>query len=325
MENGFQDSNFEELSPAELDMVLQRFYAALQSIKGKEYSKSAIVGIRAGLNRHLTSPPFSRLLNIMNDRPFMQSNQVLTGLIKGLKKIGKDLSKHKEAICEEDHQKLYESGEFSVTTPETLQNKVMFELIAQFGRRGREGLYNLRKDSFVFRTDVRGRKYVTLKYNEADKNVKEPRMYGTGDEFCPLLSFEKYKSKLNTECDSLFQRPIPSKKITESSAWYENAPLGVNKVNTFMSRLSESAKLSKRYTNNCIRAFVSTYLHQKGFSNEGIMTVTGHRNVQSLTSCIKPHDDEKMHLSNAITYRSTKSSQPSLPCTATESLPHTSL
>ena len=270
MENGFQDSNFEELSPADLDMVLQRFYAALQSKKGEAYSRSAIVGIRAGLNRHLTSPPFSRLLNIMTDRPFMQSNQVLTGLIKSLKREGKNLSKHKEAICEEDHKKLYESGQFSVTTPETLQNKVIYELIAQFERRGREGLYNLKKDSFVFLTDVRGRKYVTLKYNEADKthhgidsreNVKEPRMYGTGDEFCPLLSFEKYMSKLNTKCDRFFQRPIRSKKINESSVWYENAPLGINKVNMFMSRLSESAKLSKRYTNHCIRAFVSTHLH----------------------------------------------------------------
>lgn len=242
----------------------------------------------------------------------MLSNQVLTGLIKGLKREGKDMSKHKDPVCEEDHQKLYECGVFSLDTPETLQNKIIYELIAHFGRRGREGLQSLAKDSFVFKTDVKGRQYVTLNFNEADKThhgidsreqVKEPRMYGTGDAFCPLKSFQKYLSKLNPNCNRFLQRPVRKFHChDESASWYENAPLGVNKVNSFMSNLSDKAQLSKRYTNHCIRAFVMTHLHQKGFSNQAIMSLTGHRNVQSLTSYIKPHDDEKLQISNALTY-----------------------
>lgn len=131
----------------------------------------------------------------------MQSNQVLTGLIKGLKRQGKNLSSNEQPISEEDHKKLYERCVFSPDTTETLQNKVMYVLIAQFGRRDREGLHTLNKDAFVLKNDVRGRKYVTLKFNEADKThqgldfreiVKEPRKYANHDEYCSLFSFEKY-------------------------------------------------------------------------------------------------------------------------------------
>ncbi|XP_053376937.1 uncharacterized protein LOC128547781 [Mercenaria mercenaria] len=321
-ENEYLNESFEDLDPTTLDTLLQQFYACLQSRKGGNYSKSALVGIRAGINCHLTAPPFSRLLNLMKDREFMASNQVLTGLIKGLKREGKDISKNKEPISEEDHIKLYESGVFSEHKPETLQNKVMYEIIAQFGRRGREGLQTLKKELFVIKKDVKDRRYLTMAYNEADKThhgldsrekSKEPRMYETGDDFCPLKSplksFEKYLSKLHPQCERLFQRPQRVFAGPESETWFENSPLGVNKINGFMARLSEAAKLSQRYTNHCVRAFVSTHLSHKGFSNEAIMAVTGHRNVQSLTSYIKPHDDGKHNLSNALTYKSRNSSE----------------
>jgi hypothetical protein len=80
----------------ELYLLLQRFYATVRTQDWKEYFKSALVGLRAAVNRHLTSLPVSRNVNIMNDRAFMGSDQVLSGLIKTLKREGKDISKHKE-------------------------------------------------------------------------------------------------------------------------------------------------------------------------------------------------------------------------------------
>jgi hypothetical protein len=130
----YQSLSFEWLPVDDLDVLLQRFYAAVRTKDGKEYSKSALVGLRAAVNRHLTSPPVSRNVNIMNDRAFMGSNQVLSGLIKTLKREGKDMSKHKEPICDEDIEKLYNSGLFSDSSPKTLENKVIYDVICQFGR-----------------------------------------------------------------------------------------------------------------------------------------------------------------------------------------------
>ena len=79
----------------------------------------------------------------MKDRTFLKSNNVLMGLIKELKRAGKDTSENKEPISIADLQKLQSSGLFSVDTPNTLQNKVLFDIMTHFGRRGREGLRSL--------------------------------------------------------------------------------------------------------------------------------------------------------------------------------------
>ena len=200
----------------------------------------------------------------MKDREFLHSNQVLSGLVKHLKREGKDKSCHKEPICEEDLHRLYSSGLFSLQSPNTLQNKVLFDIISQFGRRGQEGLRNLTKHSFISKADAKGRKYVTMTYNESDKThhgidckeeIKEPRMYENEGEFCPVKSYEKYLSKLNPSCEVFFQRPL--EKVTST-------------------------------------------LHEQGFSSRAIMSVTGHRNVASLASYIKPSEDERERLSRAL-------------------------
>ena len=70
------------------------------------------------------------------------------GLIKELKRAGKDTSENKEPISIADLQKLQCSGLFSIDTPNTLQNKVLFDIMTHFGRRGREGLRSLVKKIF---------------------------------------------------------------------------------------------------------------------------------------------------------------------------------
>lgn len=304
----YSRTDFELLNVQELDKLLQHFYASVRTKDGKEYSKTALVGMRAAINRHLNYPPFSRNINLMNDRDFMVSNQVLTGLIKSLKREGKDISQHKEPICEEDLMKLYNSGVFSDQSAKTLQNKVMYDIISQFGRRGQEGLRSLRKDSFKNCVDAKGRHYICMAYNEADKNhhgldsrenIKQARMYENEGPFCPVKSFEKYLSKLNPGLSDFFQRPL--KNVQENmEVWYCNRAVGVNMLSSFMARMSDEAKLSKRYTNHCIRAHVTSTLHSQGFSSRAIMSVTGHRNVASLASYIKPNEDERASLSRAL-------------------------
>lgn len=95
-------TNFESLDAAQLEDLLGLFYASLQTKKGKDYSKSALVGLRAGINRYLTSPPHQKQMNLMKDREFMKSNQVLTGLIKQMRREGKDTSENKEPISHND-------------------------------------------------------------------------------------------------------------------------------------------------------------------------------------------------------------------------------
>jgi hypothetical protein len=124
---------------------LRAFYASLQTKQGKDYSKSALIGICAAISRHISSPHNNRQISIMKDREFMISNHVITGVVKILKRDGKDLSVHKKAASDGDIHKLYTRGVFNIDNPITLQNKVFGDVMLNFGRRGQEGLQELKK------------------------------------------------------------------------------------------------------------------------------------------------------------------------------------
>jgi hypothetical protein len=208
-------------------------------------------------------------------------------------------------------EKMYTSGVLSTDNPEGLQKKVYVELSMHFGRRGREGLRQLRKDSIVIKTDDKGREYATLSYNEIDKNhqVQLPKeqekrqiMFAQpASENCPVKSLKKYLAKLNPRCDAFFQRPKPKFTQDEGEVWYENKNLGVHKLETLMKTISKEAQLSELYTNHCLRATTSTILSHAGFESRNICSVTGHKNESSLKSYIKePSLEQRAQMSDIL-------------------------
>ena len=165
---------FEYLSVEELASILRRFYGEVNpqaNSKTGTYSRSSLMGIRAGLNRHLQGPPFNRTLNIVVDREFIPANKILTGRIKLNRIEGLDVTKHKSAISTGDIKKMYSSGVLGNDNPTSLQNKVFFELCLHFGRRGKEGLHALKKNSFEFVIDDSNPtiQYATINFNEKTK------------------------------------------------------------------------------------------------------------------------------------------------------------
>lgn len=290
IEKGHQVS-FEYLSTEDLNKMLRQFYAELQPKKGDKYSRSAYINIRNGLNRHLNKHPFSRKINIMQDRDFLPANEVFTAVLKELRREGLDKTKHKSVIEAKDIEKMYSTGTIGNHNPVALQRKIFFELSLHFARRGREGLRSLTKSSFAIKTDATGKRFVCQAYHEKEKNhpgisnretEKNAAMYEQPQDptTCPVATYEFYLTKLNPQCDSLFQRP--KKNYTESGIWYDNVPLGHNKLGDIMKDISKQANLSQIYTNHCVRATTSTALHQAGVSTDRITSITGHKNNDSL-------------------------------------------
>ena len=155
-----------------LGVKLRRFYGNLRQKSGDEYKRSSLVNVRAGLNRHLISPSYDRKLNLMqmHDTAFQGATQVFYGLIRTLKQQGIDRTVHKSALTQADFKKLYSCGLLDTNNPVTLQNKVFVEINMHFCRRGREGLRELNKDSFVNKSDSNGRTYIILRFNQLEKN-----------------------------------------------------------------------------------------------------------------------------------------------------------
>lgn len=246
----------------------------------------------------------------MRDRVFQSANQVFIGCLKRLRTQGLDKTQHKTAVAPGDFTKMYSSGTLSNNTPKSLLRKVFVELCLHFGRRGREGLRELKKDSIVFKFDDQGREYATLKYHEMEKNhqgvdMKEsnkiPLMYSQpDDEQCPVYSLKLYLAKLNPKCNDLFQNPR-SKWTETSDIWYENKALGKNTLASMMKKISTEAQLSTEYTNHCLRATTATALSDAGFEDRNIIAVTGHHNTESLKSYVSgPNMDQRNALSTAL-------------------------
>ena len=102
----------------------------------------------------------------------------------------------------------------------------------------------------------------------------------------PVKAFELYLSKLNPSLDSLWQRPKAFDNFNEFySVWYCNAPLGKNTLGSLMKTISVEYKLSKVYTNHCIRSTAVSVLDNiNNFEARHIMRVSGHKSGTSIRS-----------------------------------------
>lgn len=204
-----------------------------------------------------------------------------------LKSEGLAKTVHKPAIDDEDVKKLYESGVFDTNKPTTLQNKVFFEIMLFFCRRGRQNLRQLKKNDFEIKLDAKGRSFVIKTTDELTKNHRENDeqedggvMVSKDGQLCPVASFRKYISRLNSENEYLFQRP-KTREVSEDEVWYDNMVLGENTLGKKMKVISQQANLSVIYTNHSIRATAVTIFDRSGFEARHIMSVSGHRRVAS--------------------------------------------
>ncbi|XP_078000697.1 uncharacterized protein LOC144453313 isoform X2 [Glandiceps talaboti] len=301
--------DFEDLPTDRLAELLCEFYASTRKQDGKLYGKSSLSGLRASIHRHITGPPYHRKINIMQDREFQVANYVIRGVVKKMKKDGKDTTTHKVPISPSDLKKLSMSPVLSIAHNVGLQRKVWFDLMLHFGRRGREGIRSLTKSSFTVEYDDVGQSYVKYTFNEkvnnhsseADDNYTcHARMYATNTDCCPVSSFQKYIRLLNPANLALFQRP-KSPFNPDETTWYANAPLGESTLGSFMKTISKEAGLSQIYTNHCIRATTCKLLDDAGFDTQHIMFVSGHVNKASVKSyTTQPSTGQQRQLSSTL-------------------------
>lgn len=272
---------------------------------GSFYSMGSLKTLRFGLNRHFKAV---RGVDTMNEEEFSAANKVFAAKCVQLKKDGHANVHHKPPIADADLKKLYESGVFSTDLPNTLLNKVFFEIMLCFCHRGRQNLLRLRKSDFVVKTDSTGAKCVskvvdeliTKNHREDDEAEEGGIMCAVGGPFCPVASFEKYLQHLIPENELLSQRP--KEEVTaDSDVWYDNMVVGERTLGQMMKQMSKQAKLSVNYTNHSIRATAATILDKSGFEARHIMSVSGHRSESSIRSYGKTDESTKKRMSETLT------------------------
>ena len=182
-------------------------------------------------------------------------------------------------------------------------------------RRGGENIETMNKETFKLKYDSELQMaYVQKVQDEQTKNHQEsnteiitgfiPQLLdvdGSVHRLCPVRSFENYLNVLNPRCDALWQQP--KNKIPAEGPWYNAQPVGHNPIEKFMGRISDMMKetLSQRYTNHCIRVTGTTNL-SKLYNAKQVMSITGHKSLDSLAIYQRVRADEKMCMGLSLTY-----------------------
>ena len=278
------------MNTTELDQNLARFYVEARTKKGEEYSRSALLGFRNSIERHLNNNGVT--VKLSKNQVFQNSNKILDAKLRINRRAGKENIQHKPVIVPSDLAKIRASPFLSMTTPAGLLRRTWFYVSLYWCRRGREGQRDLRRDSFKFTRDASGREYAVMTHEEATKNhpggenskssaERETRLYSTGEDDDAFASLKGFVSKLNPSCSAFFQHPKQSVN-PEDAVWYENRPLGVNKLGEMMKTISVGAKLSQLYTNHSVRASAITLLSDANVPDRHIMFISGHSSEQSI-------------------------------------------
>ncbi|XP_031575437.1 uncharacterized protein LOC116309046 [Actinia tenebrosa] len=225
-----------DLTEAELNDILRRFYAEARNQKGEEYSRSSLLGFRNAVERHFAVN--GKAMKLTSNPAFYSSNKILESKLKVNKREQKQNTKHKLVIEPADVSKVKKNPFLSHENPYGLLRRVWFIVTLYWCRRGCEGQRQLRRESFTFDLDGEGKEYATMTHEEQTKNHQggfcdkqsyenETRLYSTGETGDSLWCLKYYLSKLNPKQQTFFQRPVPI-FTPEDPVWYENKPLGVN-------------------------------------------------------------------------------------------------
>ena len=296
--------DFELISKKEMDDLLKTFYVEVRKADGSKYKINSYRAIRSAIQRKMKEIRGNDF-DIIKDKEFSISNLHYQAESVSLKKEGLGDTTHHKPICKEDMDILYSSSVFSLENPVGLQNKVFFELMLHFCRRGRENLRALKVSDFLIKNNsgtemvIKATDELTKNHRDQDRAEEQMVMVATGGKNCPVTSFKLYVSKLNPNLTALFQRPKRNFQFL-MNPWYDNMVLGEKKLNSMMKTISMEAKLSEVYTNHCIRATAITILDQNGVEARHIMTVSGHRSENSIRSYCKTSDTRKREMSDVL-------------------------
>ena len=183
-----------------------------------------------------------------------------------------------------------------------------------------ENIDTFTKKTFIVELDPNtGIKYIRKNIDELTKNHQmDTEMINAAmpelpnSDLCPVKTFMSYVSKLHPRCEYLWQHPKKAEDVIDTDVWYRPTKIGPNPLASFMSRISHDADLSKVYMNHSIRSTATTFLGRANFSPKQIMSVTGHRSLNSLAVYQKVSQNKKLAMGLTMNVFLQSNQQPSI-------------
>ena len=174
----------------------------------------------------------------------------------------------------------------------------------------------MKRDTFQLEYNTEtGMSYVFKAKDEKQKNHKEcnspiitgymPQLLdenGYPHKLCPVRSFENYTFSLNEDMEYLWQTANDAAYNRGDPKWLKKSRVGESKLGVFMQEISALCELSRKYTNHSVRVTGATNLSRAAFSASQIMSITGHKSVNSLAMYQRVKSDEKMMMGMSLAF-----------------------
>ena len=160
---------------------------------------------------------------------------------------GKVLSRAR-SLSRAEENIIWESGQLRSNSSRSLMHtNSLVEYCLHFGMRGREEHHSVEIEQFHLESDENGRCYISYteglsKTRNKGLNFKprlmSPKMYENKTERYPF--FLLFKSKCPVELQNMgpFYLTVIDAPLTD--VWYKNQAMGVNTINTMLSRMKKS-------------------------------------------------------------------------------------
>ena len=171
-----------------------------------------------------------------------------------------------------------------------------------------ENMEKMKKTDFELRYNEESEEWFVIKVNdELTKNHQAMENIVSGimpenktDEMCPVASFRSYTEHLNLDNEYMWQYTLENIDPQQPNVWFSKKHFGKNLLSTFLSDLSKDCGLSQIYTNHSIRETGIAVLMDAKFFNSDIMSVSGHKSVQSLAVYQKTDKKKKTKMGKTL-------------------------
>jgi len=101
--------------------------------------------------------------------------------------------------------------------------------------------------------------------------------------------------------DAPFYLAVNSIKSGSCKPWFKKAPVGLNKLNTLMKTMALKTGLGPNFKNHSGRKTVIQTLVNNDVPSTDIMQLSGHKNVQSITSYSTLSQKQQLNMSRTLT------------------------
>ena len=237
------------------------------------------------------------LFNILKDDAFSRSRSVLTTKRKSLVKEGRGSKPNaSRELTDEEEAKLFETGEFGNHNPLALQRTLWWFLSMQFGFRARDESRKLCWGDTVLDVDAETGREVLVWTAERESKTRKGLEDGHQRQFCP-----KAFATSTNRYPVLYYKLFKAQTWRQSQVWYKSSPLGKNEIGKSKSTAAKNAGLAaqnKKISNHSICKASIFRLLDAGVPEHFVMQLSGHKNLQSLSSCKSVSITHQWHMSD---------------------------